>query len=1056
MKKILIGISGLLLLLLLPLLVWWLQEDKPLKVAIIDKTVPTESYREHKGLSWILNHGRHSKEDGARYQAESDYFGFMPDEKEEDYQVRNIIDLDTNYDLIYLADTYGVYQEDLPWKDGNDELSELVYGGLKMDEWQTVKQRVLDDGSDLVVEFNTFASPTERAVSADMEEFLGLEWSGWTGRYFPELAADAEVPEWIIANYEQDNEKWEFTGGGFVIVEDDGGKIIVLSEERGDIAGADGLHVKFTEAGEEAFGLDGSPSFDYWFDINEATAADVLAEYEWELSDKGEQLLSEEGIPANFPAILHRTVNDSAVYYFAGDFVDVEDVPAFYQYSGLAKLKALFSLDIFSGTDTFYWKTYVPVMQTVMAGSYEKENASAEKVSAAASKEGISYPAKISGQEFEVFEDGEWKEMTIKGVNMGMAKPGTFPGEAAITREEYDRWFEAIGGMNANAIRVYTLHPPAFYEAFAQYNKTAETPLYLFHGVWIDEGPLEETLDAFTPEITENFQQEMKRIVDVIHGNGKVEQKPGHAYGTYNADISDYVIGWMIGIEWHPQTVYEMGLKYPDLGDFDGTFIRTEGANPMEYWLGQQLDLLAVHEYETYQSMRPLSFTNWVTTDNIEQPAEPSEQEDMATVDPNHIMVKGDMEEVGMFASYHVYPYYPDFLNLEEKYTEFIDHRGEKNNYAGYLRDLNESHELPVLIAEFGIPASRGMTHTNPFGWNQGFISEREQGEIVSRLYEDILEEDMLGGLVFSWQDEWFKRTWNTMDYDNPDQRPFWSNAQTNEQQFGLLSFDRHKIKVDGEDDWQDAGTLYEKAEGELRSLSMDSDERYVYIKAAFDPESKWWQRDSLRLYFSIRENEGIAVEEGFLADFQLALKGEEAAMQVAGDYDTFYYDYFERLGMIPEEPGIESNFHPIRLALNKAVTRPDTGELLPFESYETGKLRFGMANPEDEDYDSLNDFYYNEVTGMLEIRIPWMLLNAKDPSNKEFTGDLQKDGIEAVMTVDGIKAAAVLDKEDGERESLGLDGSKAYSWENWQLPQSQERLKQSYYILQELFGITK
>src|SRR5690606_32723844 len=94
MKKILIRMSGLLLLLLLPLLVWWLQEDKPLKVAIIDKTVPTESYREHKGLSWILNHGRHSKEDGARYQAESDYFGFMPDEKEEDYQVRNIIDLD--------------------------------------------------------------------------------------------------------------------------------------------------------------------------------------------------------------------------------------------------------------------------------------------------------------------------------------------------------------------------------------------------------------------------------------------------------------------------------------------------------------------------------------------------------------------------------------------------------------------------------------------------------------------------------------------------------------------------------------------------------------------------------------------------------------------------------------------------------------------------------------------------------------------------------------------------------------------------------------------------
>ncbi|WP_033542705.1 hypothetical protein [Planococcus sp. CAU13] len=1059
MKKILLGASSLLLLLLLPLLIWWLQEEKPLKVAIIDKTVPTESYREHKGLPWILNHDRYGKEDGSRYQAATDYYGFMPNEEEEDYLIRDINELENNYDLIYLADTYGVYQEDLPWQAGNeeegDERSELVYGGLKMEEWQTVKQRVLDDGSDLVVEFNTFASPTEGAVSADMEEFLGLKWSGWTGRYFPDLAADAEVPVWIITNFEQNGEEWQFTGGGFVLVDDESGKIVVLSEESGELAGDHGLHVKFTEAGEKAFGLDKSPSFDYWFDINEATAADVMAEYEWDLSAKGEQLLSEQKIPVNFPAILHREVNDSAVYYFAGDFVDVENVPAFYQYSGLAKLKALFSLDFFNSTDNFYWKTYVPVMQTVMAGSYGKDNAPEDTVSTAASKEGISYPAKISGQEFEVFEDGDWKKMTIKGVNLGMAKPGTFPGEAAITREEYDRWFEAIGKMNANAIRVYTLHPPAFYEAFAQYNKTAETPLYLFHGVWIDEGPLEETLDAFTPEITESFQQEMKTIVDVVHGNGRVEQKPGHAYGNYKADISDYVIGWMIGIEWHPHTVHEMGLKYQELDDFDGKFIKTEGANPMEHWLGQQLDILAAYEYETYQSMRPLSFTNWVTTDNIDQPAEPSEQEDMATVDPNHIMVKGELEEVGMFASYHVYPYYPDFLNLEEKYTEFVDHRGEKNNYAGYLRDLNDSHELPLLIAEFGIPASRGMTHTNPFGWNQGFISEREQGEIVSRLYEDILEEGMLGGLVFTWQDEWFKRTWNTMDYDNPDQRPFWSNAQTNEQQFGLLSFDRHKIKVDGEDDWHGDGILYEKGEGDLRSLSMDSDERYVYIKAGFDPQSAWWEKDSLRLYFSMRENKGIAVEEGFNADFELSLNGEEAALQVAGDYDTFYYDYFDRLEMIPEETEIESNFHPIRLALNKAVTRPDTGEQLPFESYETGKLRFGMANPDHEDYDSLNDYYYSGETGILEIRLPWMLLNAKDPSNKEFTGDIRKDGIEASMTVEGIKAAAVLEREDGKRESLGLDGSEVYSWEGWKLPESRERLKQSYYILQELFGNT-
>ncbi|XKE94152.1 hypothetical protein LG326_13375 [Metaplanococcus flavidus] len=1052
MKKTLLGAIVIIAILALPLIIWAAQEQKYLKVAIIDKTVPVENYREHKGLSWVLNHDGYKKKDGTVYEADSDYYGFMPDEEAEDFRINEINTLDSDYDLIYLADTYGVYKGDLPWQEGEGEVerSELIYGGLQMNEWQAVKQRVMDAGSDLVVEFNTLASPTEKAVSADMEQFLGLEWSGWTGRYFPDLTAGEEVPAWIVDNYEQDDE-WQYTGGGFVLVEDESGKIVVLSEEQGDIK-EEGLQVGFTKAGKVAFELSDSPAFGYWFDINEAKGAEVLAEYDWQLSDKGQGILAEQGIPANFPAILKNTVNRSDVYYFAGDFADVENVPSFYQYSGLAKVKAFLSSDAFDGADSFYWRTYVPVMQTILAESYGKENQETEQVSTAASKEGIQYPARVEGDRFEVFEDGEWKDFTVKGVNMGMAKPGTFPGEAAITRDEYDRWFEAIGEMNANAIRVYTIHPPAFYEAFAEYNKTAEAPLYLYHGVWIDEGPLAETLDAFTPEITETFQQEMKTVVDVVHGDAEIEQKPGHSYGTYTADISDYVIGWMIGIEWYPATVHEMEMNYPDLGEFSGTYIETAGANPMEHWLAQQLDTLAVYEYDNYKSMRPLSFTNWVTTDNIEQPAEPDEEEDMATVDPNHIRTKGELEEVGMFASYHVYPYYPEFLNLEEKYTEFIDHRGERNNYAGYLRDLNESHDMPILIAEFGVPSSRGMTHENPFGWNQGFISEREQGEIVSHLYEDILQEGLLGGLVFTWQDEWFKRTWNTMDYDNPNERPFWSNAQTNEQQFGLLSFDRHKVKVDGVDDWQEDSVLYEKEEGALRSLSMDSDERYVYVKAEFDPQENWWKEDAFRLYFSVREDEGITVADEFLADFELAIEGEEAAMQVAGDYDTFYYDYHTRLDMIPAETDIEETFHPIRLALNKAFTRPDTGEVVPFDYYETGKMRFGIASPYHEGYDSLNDYYYSAETGVLEIRIPWMLLNAKDPAKKEFTGDLLKDGIEASRKVEGIEMAAVLAREGGESETMGFDDTRIYSWEEWALPQTQERLKQSYYILQELF----
>ncbi|MGB6408642.1 MAG: hypothetical protein WBF39_14280 [Planococcus donghaensis] len=1066
MKKIILSIGGVILLLALPILIWFLKEEKIVNVAIIDKTVPTESYREHKGLTWLLNHQRYVSETEQAYNATTDYYGFVPDETDESYTIR---ELPTDYsgtDLIYLADSYGVYEEDLPWQTQEKApgSSSMITGGLQMDEWQAIKQQVQSEGTDLVMEFNTFASPTSTEVSKDMNKFLGLEWSGWSGRYFEELQTSTDaVPQWIVTNYEKNDEQWQFEGAGFVLVNDDSGEIVVLSEDAEEI-GSNGLNLAFTEQGIAQFDLTESPSFDYWFDINlAAPETEVLADYQWDLQDSGKEKLEKAGIPQNFPAVFHQSKYDADLYYFAGDFVDINDVPNFYRFAGFSKLRSFLSTESLDAEKSFYWKTYIPMMESILANAEDKKAPIEKAQKTLAVENGISYPSRVNDQIFEVYEDGKWQPLTIKGVNMGMAKPGTFPGEAAITRAEYDRWFKAIGDMNANAVRVYTLHPPAFYEAFAAYNATAKEPLYLYHGVWIDEEPLVESLDAFDPEITERFQAEVKKIVDVVHGDAVVEQQPGHAYGNYKTDISPYVIGWMVGIEWFPIMVDQMVQDYPKLGDYQGQYVYTENANPMENWLAQQLDLLASYELDTYESMRPLSFTNWVTTDNIDQPAEPSAQEDMATVDPNHIKTKDIADTVGMFASYHVYPYYPDFLNLEERYTEYVDHRGEFNNYAGYLKDLNDSHDMPVLIAEFGVPASRGMTHENPFGWNQGFISEKEQGEIVSHMYEDILEEGMLGGMVFTWQDEWFKRTWNTMDYDNPNERPFWSNAQTNEQQFGLLSFDRHKVKVDGVDDWKDGKTLYEKESGALNSVTMDSDERYVYIKAQFDPANKkWWTEKDFNLYFSIRNNKGIAVnafeETEFLADFQLKIENlEQAQLQVAGDYDSFYYDYHERLKMIPAEENIESTFHPVRLALNKEFVRPDTGEVLPFASYETGIFQFGIANPEHEDYDSLNDYYYDEKTGIMEIRIPWMLLNAKDPAKREFAGDLYKDGIEASQTIKGIDIAANLTSKDGEVVEA-FDSKKVvqYSWETWGLPQSEERLKQSYYILQETFGETE
>lgn len=1051
MKKLLVFIAGLIIIVSLPIIIWFSTDQTELDVSIIDYTVPDEKYREHHSLTWLLNHNHYQKTDGTEFNEENDYIGLKTDEQAESVDNYRFPSSLTGKDLIYIADTYGVYESDLPWSadvEATPGSSDLIEGGLMQEDWNLIKNQVLSEDTDLVMEFNSFASPTADNVKQDVMEFIKADWTGWIGRYFPSLEGE-EVPAWMIDQYENAQGDWQYEGEGFILLNESSDSILVLDHNDFDDTA---IRLNFTEKGKELFDLEDSPGYRYWFDILlPQDEEDVAAWYDWSPNTSGSGKLKDAGIPDQFPAVLHHTKRQANITYFAGDYADVESLPSYFQVSGMATVQRWLSPETFSPDKSFFWRTAAPLIEKTFNLAAEKSNATADQSSAResqASINDISYPARINEQQYEVYRDSEWQPITIKGVNMGMGKPGYFPGEAAITREEYDRWFKMIGEMNANTVRVYTLHPPAFYDALAAYNEQAQEPIYLMHGVWADEEPLEETLDAFNEESTEAFREEIQHITDAIHGNANIDHVTGHASGVYRSDVSQYVIGWMIGIEWYPIMVDQMKSQYPDMEDFSGDYISTDNADPMEIWLAEQFEYLVNYELEEYQSMRPLSFTNWVTTDNLEHPAEPSEQEDLATVDPNHISVSGDVEEVGMFASYHVYPYYPDFLNLEEKYTEFIDHRGEPNNYAGYLADLKASHDLPILIAEFGIPASRGKTHENPFGWNQGFIEETEQGEILSRLYEDMIHLDMLGGLVFTWQDEWFKRTWNTMDYDNPDRRPYWSNAQTNEQQFGLLSFDRHLGRINGKED-EEAQSLGQYS-GQIKELKGLHDERYLYLQLDVPELSEAFFDDQwLDLYFSIRPDKGIETGEG-PADFRARFKGKEADLEVAGDYDTFYFDYATTLDMIPanEEP---DEFHPIRLALNKAFVRPDTNELIPFESYETGALKYGIGDPDHEEYDSLADYYYTE-DGLIEIRIPWMMLNAKDPSQREFTGDIQQDGLTSSIEIDAINiSAAIMSRND--QKVIEQTPFESYKWEKWDIPQSEERLKDSYYILQELFN---
>ena len=167
--------------------------------------------------------------------------------------------------------------------------------------------------------------------------------------------------------------------------------------------------------------------------------------------------------------------------------------------------------------------------------------------------------------------------------------------------------------------------------------------------------------------------------------------------------------------------------------------------------------------------------------------------------------------------------------------SDFYDETGAVNTYLAYLRALRRHHTMPVVISEFGVSTGRGMAQRDQnTGRNQGHMSEQEQGQALVDCWRDITAANCAGGCVFTWQDEWFKRTWNTMHAVNLQRTPYWSDYQTNEQYFGLLSFDPGEKEsvcyVDGDlSEWTEEDKLFDTGE---RALSMKYDERYIYLLA--------------------------------------------------------------------------------------------------------------------------------------------------------------------------------------------------------------------------------
>ena len=687
--------------------------------------------------------------------------------------------------------------------------------------------------------------------------------------------------------------------------------------------------------------------------------------------------------------------------------------------------------------------------------------------------------------------DGEYVPFEIRGVNLGVGIPGHFATDYAIDKETYLRWFQWIQELGANTIRVYTILHDDFYSAFYEYNTQREAegeePLWLLHGVWVNDYVQYSHRDAYDDDFLQALLDDSKTLVDILHGERSLSLGRGLGSGSYRKDVSQWVIGYILGVEWEDVTVAYTDNKYPERNSYSGTYMyTTEEATPFEAMLAQVGDSIIEYETERYRQQRLVAFSNWPTTDPFIYTPEISDHFlKCATVDAEHIRPTEAFLS-GYFASYHVYPYYPDYMNylitpmgtdVQEEYyapirgvpildamedlgiTDFQDPDGRVNTYYTYLKLLNEYHTIPVVISEYGVSTGRGMAQRDAnTGRNQGHMTEQEQGQALIDCYEDIMDAGSAGSIAFTWQDEWFKRTWNTMANVDLDNTPYWSDYQTNEQYFGLLAFDpgvEESISyVDGDtSEWTEDDVILSTEEG---SLSMKYDEKFLYFYAQwenFDPE-----HDVLYIPIDTTPKSGSTYCRNYnisferACDFVICIDGtDNSRVMVQERYEVLRAMFLREtadMDAFVDPPELDSpRFKIISLMLQTATPLLTGNWSASAETYETGVLRHGNANPDSEDFDSLADFMFTEDG--VEIRIPWQLLNFANPSEMMIHDDYYENyGVEYIH-IDEMYVGMAAGNATEYRipmASLPLEGwGKTVTYH--------ERLKESYYILQEYWA---
>ena len=719
---------------------------------------------------------------------------------------------------------------------------------------------------------------------------------------------------------------------------------------------------------------------------------------------------------------------------------------------------------------------------------------------------------RTQGEFFQALEAGEWQTVYLTGVNLGPAQPGEFPSTASRDFGTYYEWLEEIGTMHANTVRVYSILPPAFYQALRRYNQTARTPLWLIHEVWIHD----QTQDLFDPESKRQFEQEVKNVVDVVHGQADVPCRAGANCGIYMADVSPWVIGLAVGREIEPVLALRTNHQHPQKTSYAGRYVSLPQGNPSEAWFAEECDFAIRYELEKYNTQQPITVVNWPPLDPLTHRTDATyaEEHQFRKRDGEGVEAKipeyvNDMDatsldvtrferkpefEAGLFALYHVYQHWPDFLFHEPAYGSARDSQG-MNRYLGYLRDLKSAHKnFPLLIGEYGLSTSWGVAHIHPEGWNNGGFTDRAQADLLVRFARNIRDTGCAGGIVFEWQDEWFKHVHDlfTADFEVPQDRDrLWNNELDPEEHFGVIGYEAAAIvpmlRGDAED-WQAARVLYTRpagssgraSAGPIRTVSAMADYAYLYLRLDVDPQGKtWWNQSNYWVALNTLPGQagsrtlpglGVRLESG--ANFLLQLGGPRSSrLLIAHNYNP--NESVPVLGVpeIRRKTGMnvgladQAGFEDMVTDANPSWYNR-LGDWFPPQEFNRSPIAQGTADRNTPGYNSHALWNADARSGMIEVRLPWGLLYVTDPSSLQAFAGTDRRRRPIARSMQGI-SVAVFAMRAGRRPSVTgsfpaiakgrvSEPPATFLWKPWDEAPVRPYFKPSYYALQREWERTR